>query len=69
MRELYDLAAKYPAKVTELGAKIEGYLQGVETATPQPNPALNPVQYHPEKTGVQTGGVRTFRKLELIKTR
>ena len=67
--ELYDLAPKYPAKVTELDAKIEDYLQDAKTVTPQPNPAFDPAQYHPEKIGVQSGGVRSPKKLELINAR
>jgi len=56
--ERNNLAASHPEKVKTLDAMIEDYLRDCGTVVPVPNPHFDPAQYHPERIGVQPGGLK-----------
>jgi len=56
--EANDLAKVQPDKVREFDALIEKHLRDSRAVTPQPNPAFDPAQYHPERIGKQPGGLK-----------
>ncbi|MCF7817716.1 MAG: sulfatase [Kiritimatiellales bacterium] len=53
--EQHDLSGQYPERVATMDRMIEDYLHQANAVVPQPNPAFDPAQYHPEKIGVQAG--------------
>jgi hypothetical protein len=53
LSETKNLAAENPAKVTELDALIERFLQRTKAVVPVPNPKFDPAQYRPELEGKQ----------------
>jgi hypothetical protein len=44
---------------------IEAHLKDANTVTPRPNPDFDPAQYKPERIGVQAGGLKGARKIEI----
>jgi arylsulfatase A-like enzyme len=63
--EKNNLAGMYPEKVRELDRMIENYLVDANTVTPRPNPDFDPSQYKPEMIGVQAGGLKGAKKIEI----
>ncbi len=53
-----DLAASHPEKVRELDGVIEAHIADTGAVVPQPNPRFDPAQHHPERIGVQPGGLK-----------
>ena len=51
--EQHDLAAAQPARVQQLDAMIEDFLNDTQTVRPIRNPAFDPSAYHPELEGRQ----------------
>lgn len=60
--ESRNLAAVHPGKVKELDRLLEQHLVDAKAVTPQPNPRFDPAQYHPERIGVQVGGLKVGGK-------
>ena len=56
--ETNNLAKKFPEKVKKLDALIESYLKDSKAVIPIPNPAFDPVKFHPENIGIQPGGLK-----------
>ena len=54
LSEKNNLAAQKPELVAELDALIEKFLVDTKAVRPVPNPAFDPVKYHPELEGIQT---------------
>jgi len=63
--EASNLAVVYPEKVEELDKLIETHLNDARTVVPLPNPRFDPEKYHPEKIGIQEGGVRLGKRIEI----
>ena len=56
--ESNNLAKDHPAKVQELGDLIDAYIKEVDVVLPAVNPNFAPDAFHPEKIGVQAGGLK-----------
>jgi len=56
--ETNNLAQAYPEKVQQMDRMIESYLVASKAVIPQPNPAFDPAKYHPERIGIQPGGLK-----------
>ena len=63
--EKNNLSGMYPEKVQELDRMIEAHLKDANTVTPRPNPGFDPAQYKPERIGVQAGGLKGAKKIEI----
>ena len=63
--ETNNLAKQYPEKVQELDRLIEAHLKDAKAVVPMPNPAFDPDQYRPERIGVQAGGLKNAKKIEV----
>ena len=56
--ESHNLAAAHPEKVQELDGLIDSYIKEVGVVLPSVNPNFDPGVFHPEKIGVQAGGLK-----------
>ncbi len=56
--ESHNLAAVHPGKVQELDGLIDAYIKEVDVVLPAVNPNFDPGVFHPEKIGVQAGGLK-----------
>ncbi len=56
--EANDLAAARPDLVRELDRLLQDHLDSARAIVPRPNPAFDPAQYHPERIGLQPGGLK-----------
>ena len=56
--ESTNLASANPQKVKELDRLIERHLTDTKAVVPKPNPNFDPAQYHPDRIGVQAGGLK-----------
>jgi arylsulfatase A-like enzyme len=60
-----NLAKLYPEKVTELDKIIETHIKASHAIIPIPNPQFDPSKYAPENIGVQIGGYKGAKKIEI----
>ena len=58
MSESRNLAVVHPEKVQELDGLIDTYIKEVGVVLPSVNPNFDPDAFHPEKIGVQVGGLK-----------
>ena len=56
--ESRNLAAAHPEKVQELDGLIDSYIKEVGVVLPSVNPNFDEAAYHPEKIGVEAGGLK-----------
>ena len=56
--ESHNLAAAHPEKVQELDGLIDSYIKEVGVVLPAVNPNFDSGVFHPEKIGVQAGGLK-----------
>ena len=56
--ESHNLAAAHPEKVQELDGLIDTYIKEVDVVLPAVNPNFDSGVFHPEKIGVQAGGLK-----------
>jgi len=56
--ESHNLAAVHPEKVQELDGLIDAYIKKVDVVLPAVNPNFDSGVFHPEKIGVQAGGLK-----------
>jgi arylsulfatase A-like enzyme len=56
--ESRNLAAVHPEKVQELDGLIDSYIKEVGVVLPSVNPNFDEAAYHPEKIGVEAGGLK-----------
>jgi len=56
--ESHNLAAAHPEKVQELDGLIDSYIKEVGVVLPSVNPNFDPGVFHPEKIGVEAGGLK-----------
>jgi len=63
--EQNNLAAKYPEKVKQMDKMIEDYLKAANVVVPKPNPGFDPGKYRPQDIGVQKGGLKVAKKVEV----
>jgi arylsulfatase A-like enzyme len=55
----------YPDKIKELDKIIEKHLNDAKAVVPVKNPNFDPSKYHPENIGIQKGGYKGAKKLEI----
>lgn len=60
-----NLSKQYPEKILELDKIIERRITEANAVVPIPNKLFDPSKFNPENIGVQTGGYRGAKKLEI----
>jgi hypothetical protein len=56
--ESHNLAAAHPEKVRELDGLIDTYIKEVDVVLPAVNPDFDSAAFHPEKIGIESGGLK-----------
>lgn len=60
-----DLSDVYPEKITELDKIIEDHIKESNAVVPVPNTQFDPAKYAPENIGIQKGGYKGVKKMEI----
>lgn len=68
LSEQNNLAGSYPEKVVEMDRMIEKYIESARPVLPRPNPNFDPAQYHPERIGIQPGGLSVQKSMRARST-